>query len=73
MADHGGQIYKIVPQTGEITCVPPNPADLNGDGLVNGVDLAVLLGCWLAGCGDLNGDGTTDGSDLTVMTANWTG
>ena len=73
MADHGGQIYKIVPQTGEITCVPPNPADLNGDGLVNGVYLAVLLGCWLAGCGDLNGDGTTDGSDLTVMTANWTG
>jgi hypothetical protein len=53
--------------------MPPNPADLNGDGLVNGVDLAVLLGCWLAGCGDLNGDGTTDGSDLTVMTANWTG
>lgn len=47
--------------------------DLNGDGLVNGADLGVLLGGWATVAGDLNADGTTDGADLGVLLGNWTG
>ena len=72
MADHGGGIYKIVPATGEIVCPEPNPADLNGDGVVNGADLTTILSCWSAACADINGDGITDGQDMTVVLSNWT-
>ena len=47
--------------------------DFNGDGLVNGADLGVLLGGWATVAGDLNADGTTDGADLGVLLGNWTG
>jgi hypothetical protein len=49
-------------------------ADLNGDGIVDGIDLAVLLAAWgFAGHpADINGDGTVDGSDLAVLLARWT-
>ena len=51
---------------------PGNPADLNGDGVVDGVDLGVLLSGWAGGgTSDLNGDGTTDGVDLGILLANW--
>ncbi|MCA9284678.1 MAG: beta-propeller fold lactonase family protein [Phycisphaerales bacterium] len=50
-----------------------NPADLNGDGLVDGADLGILLGAWGgSGPGDLNGDGTVDGADLGLLLAAWT-
>jgi len=48
--------------------------DLNGDGVVDGADLGVLLGSWgpCAGCpADLNGDGVVDGSDLGLLLSNW--
>ena len=49
-------------------------ADLNGDGFVNGADLATLLSQWGGpGDADLNGDGTVDGTDLAQLLANWTG
>jgi len=54
--------------------------DLNGDGLVNGADLGLLLGAWgtcdplQIGCfGDLNFDGLIDGADLGALLAHWTG
>jgi hypothetical protein len=48
-------------------------ADLNGDGVVDGMDLAALLAGWGgAGASDLNGDGTTDGMDLAALLAEWT-
>jgi hypothetical protein len=52
-----------------------NPADLNGDGAVNGVDLTALLAAWgsSGGSADLNGDGTVNGIDLTALLAAWTG
>ncbi|MCA9285410.1 MAG: hypothetical protein KDA22_09360 [Phycisphaerales bacterium] len=51
----------------------PILGDLNGDGLVNGADLGILLGAWgTPGPGDLNGDGIVDGADLGVLLANWT-
>lgn len=74
IADLGGQIYKIVPATGEVVCNPPppaNPADLNLDGFVDGGDLTILLSCWATLCGDVNHDGYTDGGDLTILLSNW--
>jgi len=52
-------------------------ADLDGDGIVGGSDLAILLAEWgpcipKAACpADLDGDGTVGGSDLAVLLADW--
>ncbi len=60
----------------------PNRADISGDGVVNGVDLASLLAIWPeedpsdfpAGvCADFNLDGLLDGNDLAFLLANWSG
>lgn len=49
-----------------------NPADLNGDGTVNGNDLAMLLGNWGgSGTGDIDGNGTVDAADLAILLGNW--
>ena len=50
------------------------PADLDGDGRVDGVDLAMLLAAWgSAGHpADIDGDGIVGGADLTVLLARWT-
>ena len=49
--------------------------DLDGDGSVDGIDLAILLAAWGASghLADINGDGTVDGADLAVLIAGWTG
>lgn len=53
----------------------PCPADLTGDGAVDGADLAVLLGAWGACDGncpaDLTGDDAVDGADLAVLLGAW--
>ena len=41
------------------------------DCVVNGSDLATVLGSWGLSGGDLNDDGTTDGQDLAVVLAYW--
>ncbi|MBL9120756.1 MAG: hypothetical protein JNL80_12675 [Phycisphaerae bacterium] len=46
--------------------------DLNGDGVVNAADLAILLGAWGTPAADLDGDGTTAGPDLAVLLGAWT-
>jgi len=53
---------------------PSSPADLNGDGQVNGADLGLLLAAWgeLEGAADLNDDGIVDGADLGLLLAAWT-
>ena len=64
---------------------PPGlDADLNGDGVVNGFDLGILLASWsipptAPGCGgtipcaaDLNGDGVVNGFDLGILLGSWT-
>ena len=57
----------------------PIPADLDGDGAVNGVDLGLLLGSWgecrdgVACPADLTGDEEVDGADLGTLLASWTG
>ena len=62
----------------EITVkVPSNaanqlPGDIDGDGVVNATDLALLFNNWGgAGDTDLNGDGVTNGDDLSLLLANW--
>jgi hypothetical protein len=45
--------------------------DLDGDGDVDGADLAILLSGWGTPQGDLNGDGNTDAADLTVLLSAW--
>ncbi len=53
-------------------CGSPCIADLDGDGTVNGVDLASLLDGWGgSGAGDLNGDGVVGGADLAEMLNAW--
>jgi hypothetical protein len=48
------------------------PGDLNGDGVVNGADLGILLAAWGGrGPADLNGDGTVSGADLGIQLSNW--
>jgi len=48
-------------------------ADVNCDGLVNGLDLAFILSNWgSSGQGDINNDGTTDGIDLSTLLSGWT-
>jgi len=58
-------------------------ADINDDGVVDGLDIGILLSQWSAGgaplCGatfcpaDLNHDGVVDGIDLGIMLSQWTG
>ena len=52
---------------------PHIPGDINGDGVVDGQDLARLLGSWgtAASGADLNGDGVVDGQDLAILLAGW--
>ncbi len=48
--------------------------DLNGDGVVNGADLGLLLAAWgsCPGCAaDLDGNGSVDGADLGVLLVHW--
>jgi hypothetical protein len=50
--------------------------DFNADGLVNGIDLGVLLGQWGVCSGancvcDLDGDGSVNGADLGILLGDW--
>jgi hypothetical protein len=48
------------------------PADLNGDGVVNGADLGLLLaGRGQRGATDIDGSGITNGADLSLLLAAW--
>ncbi len=50
---------------------PPNPADLNGDGHVDGADLGFVLASFGTSdpSGDTNNDGFVDGGDLATVLA----
>ena len=69
----GGEVFKIVPATGDTDCTPALQGDVNGDCIVNGTDLSIVLGFWgSAGpSGDANGDGTVDGTDLSIVLGFW--
>ncbi|MFO0874915.1 MAG: hypothetical protein U0575_13225 [Phycisphaerales bacterium] len=53
-----------------------SPADLDGNGVVDGADLGLLLGAWGVcagdGCpGDLDENGVVDGADMGLLLAAW--
>lgn len=58
-------------------CQLPSEADLNGDCVVNGLDLAILLGLWGTECGfpkcpgELAGGSPINGLDLAELLSNW--
>jgi len=71
-------VVPALPVTGAFTSavihqLPPCPADLDGNGQVDGGDLGMLLGVWGTGTGpaDFNGDGRVDGSDLGTLLGAW--
>lgn len=47
--------------------------DLDGNGLVDGTDLGILLGAWNTDdrCADFDGSGNVDGADLGLMLSGW--
>jgi hypothetical protein len=49
----------------------PCPADLDGNGEVNGADFGLLAAGWGTPAADINGDGTTNGADVGVLVAAW--
>jgi hypothetical protein len=56
-----------------IVARPECTADFDGNGAVDGGDLATMLGLWDVGFSkaDLNGDGAVDGTDLAMLLAQW--
>lgn len=78
----GGAFEVVIsPKTVKLVVVgaPHNPADINVDGVVDGVDMGLLLGNWGPNaCGgslccpaDLNHDGQVDAADLGALLAAW--
>lgn len=59
-------------------CAGAAPEDIDIDGRVNGLDLALLLSAWgvvtpATPRADINRDGTIDGLDLGRLLSAWTG
>jgi len=60
-----------------VICNDDVPGDLDGDGVVGGSDLSVLLGNWgacpdVGACpADLDSDGTVGGADLAIILGLW--
>jgi len=70
--DHG--LTEALPYLGEPNGGPPStPGDVNGDGLVNASDLALMLSLWQTSdvAADFNGDGIVDGADMAVLLGAW--
>lgn len=66
----------VIDESDEAAFVALNPrprSDLDGNGVVDGGDLGILLGAWGTSdpLSDLNGDGTVDGGDLGLMLGEW--
>jgi hypothetical protein len=49
--------------------------DIDGDGIIGGADLSIVLSGWQSGPGanqgDLSGDGETDAVDMALILSNW--
>lgn len=67
----GGAGASVRPFLGA-AAAPSCPADLTGDGLVDGADLGALLVAWGGtGAADLSGNGLVDGADLAILLNDW--
>jgi hypothetical protein len=68
------QQQDIVLPTQTSVSIPDCIADLNGDDVVNGADVALVLGAWGTrgfSDADLDFDGFVDGSDLALLLGAW--
>ena len=69
-----GAVYVSRRIAGEVLRIskPPSP-DIDGNGVVDGADLGLLLGAWgSTECtADLNQDGIVDGADLGLLLGDW--
>ncbi|MFZ9915538.1 MAG: hypothetical protein ACO3IB_09440, partial [Phycisphaerales bacterium] len=55
-----------------VTVTGGNPADLDGNGIVNGADLTILLSQWGSpGSADLDGNGIVGGGDIAILLNSW--
>lgn len=63
------------PDAGPFAFTTKIPADITGDGAVNGTDLLALLNAWgsAEAAADLNSDGVVNGADLLILLNSWTG
>ncbi|MFZ9915983.1 MAG: dockerin type I domain-containing protein [Phycisphaerales bacterium] len=67
-----GKSAPVAMDSAVLNIATATPGDLNGDGTVNGQDLAILLSAWGGtGPADINGDGTVNGQDLAILLSNW--
>lgn len=67
-----GRSAPVVMDSATIPLSASNPADLNADGQVNGLDMTILFANWGgSGQGDIDGSGLVDAVDLTSLLANW--
>ena len=59
--------------TFDVETAPPCDGDINDDGVVDGSDLAQVLGYWGSSSElhDLDGSGLIDGADLAIVLGNW--
>ncbi len=66
-----GEMSTEIGAVADVRALEPT-ADLNGDGVVDAADLAMLLGQWgESGAADLNGDGAVDAADLAMLLGSW--
>ena len=63
------QVFTFMLNNADSSC----PADQNFDGVVDGIDLAILLGTWATydRVADLDGNGVVDGGDITILLGDW--
>lgn len=47
------------------------PADFDCNGIIDGSDIAVLLGSWGLSSNDLDGDGVVTAADLAILLGAW--
>lgn len=69
-SDNGGN---LVSDDCEFPAEGGNSPDINGDDVVNGEDMAYLLGAWGSNDidADIDGDGIVNGSDLSILLGAW--
>ena len=71
-SEHIGPFPNAIAAIESLDFAPPCAADINGDRVVDGGDLSMVLGFWgLAGEADLDGSGAINGSDLTILLSAW--
>ncbi len=66
------QSFAGLPEAG-CAFTAPNPADVNGDGQVNGADLTAVQSAWGTNdpAADIDGNGSVDAIDLSAVLASW--